>query len=146
MQAPNPIIKKECYISLACPTTWIIYGSEREINHSTIFAIPGLSILFTSYIDPSGHSIGFNLTQIQHGQEGASCLWWTKLFRHQEEVLRHRTRGVISNSSNSKVQTILEGQQLHRSCGPPTLKMAFVSAWPNLNTSPGAIDIAGIWL
>ena len=61
MHAPNPIIKKECYISLAYPTTWIIYGSERKINHSTIFAIPGLSILFTSYIDPSGHSIGVDI-------------------------------------------------------------------------------------
>ena len=69
-----------------------------------------------------------------------------KVRRHREEVLHHRTRGVISNSSNSKVQTILDGQRLHHSCGPPTLKMAFVSAWPNLNTSLVAIDIAGIWL
>ena len=37
------------------------------------------------------------------------CLWWKELFRHGEKVLRHRTRSIVSNSSNSKMQTILAG-------------------------------------
>ena len=36
---------------------------------------PDFSILFTLYTDACGDSIGFNLTQVQHGKERASAYW-----------------------------------------------------------------------
>ena len=45
-----------------------------------------------------------------------------ELFRHGEEVLRHRTRSIASNSSNSEMQTILAGQSFYSSCGSHALK------------------------
>ena len=55
---------------LRFPTTRIISGFERETtNDCPHFGYPDFSILFTLYTDASGDSIGFNLTQVQHGKE-----------------------------------------------------------------------------
>ena len=44
---------------------------KERLTTAPILVYPDFSIPFTLYTDASGDSIGFNLTQIQHGQERA---------------------------------------------------------------------------
>ena len=115
---------------------------KEKLTKAPILAYPDFFIPFTLYTDTSRDSIGFNLTQVQHGPEQAQA----KLFRHWEKVLRPRTRSFVSSGSNSKMQTMLAGQPFYSSCGPPSAQMAYISAWPNWQTSPVGLDPAGIWL
>ena len=69
-----------------------------------------------------------------------------KTYRHGEEVSRHRTGSIVSNSNNSETQTILARQSLYSSCGPSSPQMAYVTAWRNWQTSLMDLDPTGIWL
>ena len=44
---------------------------KKRLTTVPILAYPDFSIPFTLYTDASGDSIGFNLTQVQHGKERA---------------------------------------------------------------------------
>ena len=44
------------------------------------------------------------------------------------------------------MQIIFAGQSFYSSCGPPSPEMAYVTAWPNWQTSQVGLDSAGIWL
>ena len=44
---------------------------KERLTTTPILVYPDFSIPFTLYADASGDSIGFNLTQIQHGRECA---------------------------------------------------------------------------
>ena len=44
---------------------------KERLTMTPILVYPDFSIPFTLYADASGDSIGFNLTQIQHGHECA---------------------------------------------------------------------------
>ena len=137
-----PIIEKGCYVPIALHTTSFMALKER-LATAPILVYLDFAIPFTLYTDASG----FNLSQIQHGQErNKNFLWWSKLFRHWEKIFRYRTTSVISNSCYSKALAILAGQSLHCSRGPPSSQMASVTAWYNWPTSPVGLDITRIWL
>ena len=44
-------------------------GLKERLTTAPILAYPDFSIPFTLYTDTSGDSIGFNLTQVQHGKK-----------------------------------------------------------------------------
>ena len=44
---------------------------KERLTTGPILAYPDFSIPFTLYTDACGNSIGFNLTQVQHGQQRA---------------------------------------------------------------------------
>ena len=48
---------------------------KERLTAAPILGYPDFSILFTLYTDACGDSIGFNLTQVQHGKERASAYW-----------------------------------------------------------------------
>ena len=64
--------EEKCCVSLAFLTTRIISGFERRTNDCPHFGLSRFFHPITVYTDVSRGSIGFNLTQVQHGKESHS--------------------------------------------------------------------------
>ena len=65
------ILKKNAAFHWHSPQHESFLALKERLTTAPILAYPDFSIPFTLYTDASGVSIGFNLTQVQHGKERA---------------------------------------------------------------------------
>ena len=65
------LLKKNAVFCWHSPQHESFLALKKRLTTVPILAYPDFSIPFTLYTDASGDSIGFNLTQVQHGKEKA---------------------------------------------------------------------------